>query len=263
MNVRIFQVDAFTKERFAGNPAAVMILDEYPADSVMQTIAGENNLAETAFVVRDGASDDYRIRWFTPGVEVPLCGHATLASAAVIMERLEPSRTNVVFHSKSGPLPVTRTGTGYVLNFPARLMQPVTAPQAVLDAIGMTPVETYLDQFNYLAVVLDASVVRNLKPDFDAILKLDRPGFIVTAPGDNGYDCVSRYFAPQKGVPEDPVTGGAHCALAPLWSSKLGKTEIRAYQASKRGGELLCRVVGDRVELEGSAVFFFEGVASI
>ena len=257
MRTPIFQLDAFAARRFAGNPAAVMPMEEFPPDAVMQTIAAENNLAETAFVVPQG--NDFRVRWFTPKVEVPLCGHATLASAAVIMERLEPTRRSVVFHSASGPLPVTRTDTGYVLNFPMRTMQPISAPTGLATALGADPLEVFVDAFNYLALLPDAATVRRLAPDFEALMRLDRAGIIVTAAGDEGYDCVSRYFAPAKGVSEDPVTGGAHCALTPFWTKRLGKTTLRAFQASARGGELLCRLVGERVELEGACVFYLEG----
>lgn len=259
MRAPLFQVDAFATRRFAGNPAAVMSLTEFPPDSVMQSLAAENNLAETAFIVPDGS--DYRIRWFTPKVEVPLCGHATLASAAVIMERLEPTRRHVTFHSASGPLPVARSSSGYVLNFPARLMQRTDVTPLMIEALGVTPLEVHVDAFNYLTLVESADVVRHLTPNVDAIKRLDRSGFIVTAAGDGEYDCVSRYFAPQKGIAEDPVTGGAHCALTPFWATRLGRTSIRAYQASSRGGELSCRLNGDRVELEGACVFYMEGVA--
>jgi len=261
MRTPIFQVDAFTTRRFAGNPAAVMPLDRFLADAVMQAVAAENNLAETAFLVPDGG--DYRLRWFTPATEVPLCGHATLASAAVVMERLEPGRNSVVFHSASGPLTVTRTETGYVMNFPVRPSEPVPAPTGLAEALGAVPVEALVDAFNYMAVLESAQVVRALAPDIAAIARLDRSGVIVTAPGDEGYDFVSRYFAPAKGIPEDPVTGGAHCALVPYWAKRLGKTEFRAFQASRRGGEILCRLVHDRVELEGSCVFYMEGEATI
>jgi len=257
MRTPIFQLDAFAARRFAGNPAAVMPMEEFPPDAVMQTIAAENNLAETAFVVPQG--NDFRVRWFTPKVEVPLCGHATLASAAVIMERLEPTRRSVVFHSASGPLPVTRTDTGYVLNFPMRTMQPIGAPTGLATALGAEPLEVFVDAFNYLALLPNAAAVRRLAPDFEALMRLDRAGIIVTAAGDEGYDCVSRYFAPAKGVSEDPVTGGAHCALTPFWTKRLGKNTLRAFQASARGGELLCRLVGERVELEGACVFYLEG----
>ncbi|ANL04661.1 phenazine biosynthesis PhzC/PhzF-like protein [Rhizobium esperanzae] len=261
MLVQIFQVDAFTRRRFGGNPAAVMILESFLDDACLQDIAAENNLAETAFLVRDGA--DYRLRWFTPTVEVPLCGHATLASAAVVLERLEPRREVVTFHSASGPLVVSRSGDSYVMDFPARPMLATSTPEALTAAIGQNPTETLVDQHNYLAVLETAEQVRKLAPDLGVVTLLGRAGLIVTAPGDDGYDCVSRYFAPAKGIPEDPVTGGAHCALTPYWANRLGKTSLRAFQASARGGELRCRTFGERVELEGSCVFYLEGQAEI
>lgn len=238
-----------------------MVLDHFADDALLQAIAAENNLAETAFLVADG--EDFRLRWFTPTVEVPLCGHATLASAAVVMERLSPERRSVVFHSASGPLGVERTSTGYVMNFPARLSESVATSSALVDALGVLPVEVAADRFNYLALLESADQVRGLKPDYAAVARLDRTGVIVTAPGDDGYDFVSRYFAPAKGIPEDPVTGGAHCALAPFWARRLGKATFRAFQASPRGGEVICRFLGDRVELEGGCVFYFEGRAEI
>jgi PhzF family phenazine biosynthesis protein len=261
MRTPIYQVDAFTKQRFAGNPAAVMPMDRFPGDAVMQAIAAENNKPETAFIVPDGK--DYRIRWFTPTTEVPLCGHATLASSAVVIERLEPGRSQVIFHSASGPLKVRRTADGYVMDFPARISAQVEFPDALVAALGITPTEVVADRFNYLVRLESAQAVRDLSPNFALIAALDRSGVIVTAAGDRGYDFTSRYFAPAKGIPEDPVTGGAHCALAPYWSARLGKTEFRAHQASARGGEMTCRLKGDRVELVGSCVFFFEGEAEI
>src|SRR6202167_1808959 len=227
----------------------------------MQAIAAENNLAETAFLVREGA--DYRLRWFTPAVEVPLCGHATLASAAVVIERLEPERTHVVFHSASGPLTVNKVDAAYVMNFPARPSASISAPGGLADALGVVPVEVYVNAFNYMAVLESARSVRGLTPDMAAIARFDRPGVIVTAPGDGVYDFVSRYFAPAKGVPEDPVTGAAHCMLAPYWAKRLGKTALRADQASRRGGEIVCRLAGDRIELECSCVFYLQGEAEI
>ncbi len=261
MRTPIYQVDAFTTRRFAGNPAAVMPMAGFPADALMQAVAAENNLAETAFLVPEGG--DYRLRWFTPAVEVPLCGHATLASAAVVMERLEPGRRRVVFHSASGPLAVSRTAGGYVMDFPARPAEPVPAPPALTGALGAVPVEVVVNAFNYLALLESARAVRALAPDTAALARLGRPGVIVTAAGDEGYDFVSRYFAPAKGIPEDPVTGAAHCMLAPYWAKRLGRTAFRAYQASRRGGEVVCRLAGDRVELEGSCVFYLEGEAEI
>jgi PhzF family phenazine biosynthesis protein len=261
MRTPIYQLDAFATRRFAGNPAAVMPMDSFWADAVLQSIAAENNLAETAFLVPDGG--DYRLRWFTPTVEVPLCGHATLASAAVVMERLEPRRSQVVFHSASGPLKVRKAHRGYVMDFPARMSKPVASPPGLAEALGAAPIEVYANSFNYLATLQSAEVLRSLTPDMAAVARIDRSGVIVTSAGDGPYDFISRYFAPAKGVPEDPVTGSAHCTLAPYWARKLGKTEFRAFQASQRGGEVICRLVEDRVELEGCCVFYMEGEAEI
>ena len=261
MRTSIFQLDAFTTRRFAGNPAAVMPLAAYLEDAQLQAIAAENNLAETAFLVPERG--DYRLRWFTPTTEVPLCGHATLATAAVVMERLEPERQTVVFHSASGPLTVKRTATGYVMDFPVRLSEPIPTPAGLAEALGAVPGEVFVNEFNYLAVLENAQAVRALKPDMPALARMDRTGVIVTAAGDGTYDFVSRYFAPAKGIPEDPVTGAAHCMLAPYWAQRLGKTEFRAFQASQRGGEIICRLVRDRVELEGNCVFYLEGYVEI
>jgi PhzF family phenazine biosynthesis protein len=257
----IFVLDAFASRRFTGNPAAVMPMDRFPADAVIQAIAAENNLAETAFLVPEGG--DYRLRWFTPTLEVPLCGHATLASAAVVMERLEPGRSTVVFHSASGPLTVNRADAGYVMNFPVRPSEAIPAPPGLAAALGAVPVEVCVNAFNYLARLDSADVVRALAPDMAALAGMDRSGVIVTAPGDGHHDFISRYFAPAKGIPEDPVTGAAHCMLAPYWARRLGKTAFRAFQASRRGGEIICRLTGDRVELEGACVFYLEGEVEI
>jgi len=259
MKMPIFQVDAFANRRFGGNPAAVVLMERFPADDVLQAIAAENNLAETAFLVRRTDGDDYDLRWFTPVVEVPLCGHGTLASAAVVLERLQPARDAVVFHTFSGPLAVARTAVGYVMDFPARACDPVAAPAELAEALGVSPVAAFGNDFNLMAILPSAHAVRMLRPDMAAITRLPRLGVIVTAPGDGGYDFVSRYFAPAKGVPEDPVTGAAHCMLAPYWARRLDKTALRAFQASPRGGEVLCRLAGDRVELEGRCVFYLQG----
>jgi PhzF family phenazine biosynthesis protein len=261
MRVPIFQVDAFAAKLFAGNPAAVMPMASFPDDARLQAIATENNLSETAFLVKNG--DGYKLRWFTPTAEVPLCGHATLASGAVVMERLEKGRGSVVFHSASGPLTVTRSGPGYVMDFPALASQPVHNLQEVSEAIGTTPAEVWAHSSNYMAVLSSAEAVRGLSPDLAAVARLDRSGLVVTAPGDNGYDFVSRYFAPAKGIPEDPVTGSAHCMLTPYWAKRLGKNTLRAFQASPRGGEVLCRLKDDRVELEGRCEFYLEGEAEV
>lgn len=253
----LFQIDAFASKRFSGNPAAVMLLKDFPPDEVLQALAAENNLAETAFLVADG--EDYSLRWFTPTVEVPLCGHATLASAAAIMERLEPGRSAVVFHSASGALTVRRSGGRYVMDFPSRPSKAIHPPFALRSALGAQYQEVVWDGFNYLVRLETSATVRQLTPDIEAIAKLDAAGVIVTAVGDQGFDFVSRYFAPAKGIPEDPVTGGAHCALTPFWAERLGRIHFRAYQASARGGEIGCRLTGQRVELEGSCVFYMEG----
>lgn len=261
MRTRFFQVDAFARRRFSGNPAAVLPMTQFPDAALMQAIAAENNLSETAFIVRDGA--DFLIRWFTPTTEVPLCGHATLASAAVVMERLDPECTRVVFHSASGPLTVRRLAGGYVMDFPARISKAVVPPSGLAATLGAQPIEVVADEFNYLARLESARIVRELSPNLAAIAALDRSGVIVTAAGDGEYDFTSRYFAPAKGIPEDSVTGGAHCALVPYWSERLGKAAFHAYQASQRGGEIQCRLCGDRVELQGTCVFYLEGEAEI
>jgi PhzF family phenazine biosynthesis protein len=261
LQVPIFQVDAFSKTLFSGNPAAVLILQEFPPDSKLQKIAAENNLAETAFLVPDG--EGYNLRWFTPTVEVPLCGHATLASAAVILEKVRPELHEITFATASGPLKVTRADGRYVMNFPSRPVQPAPMPENILEVIGVAPTDFCWDGFNFLACLSSAETVRNLIPDFAKIRALGSHGLIVTARGDEIYDFVSRYFAPAKGIPEDPVTGGAHCALAPYWAQRLGKTSLVAWQASSRGGEVRCQLIGERVEIEGTCVFYLEGLANI
>jgi PhzF family phenazine biosynthesis protein len=262
MRTPIFHIDAFTNRPLAGNPAAVMPMASFLSDTVLQAIAEENNLGDTAFLVPEGG--DYRLRWFTPSTEMPLCGHGTLASAAVVMERLEVGRKQVIFRSLSGPLTVDRTVDGYRMNFPARFSETVTTPAPDLArALGIVPLEVACDAFNYIAVLGNAQNVRDLQPDMAAIARLNRDGVIVTAAGDDDFDFVSRYFAPAKGVPEDPVTGGAHCALTPYWAKQLNKTEFRAFQVSRRGGEIGCRLAGDRVELQGSCVFYLEGQVEI
>jgi PhzF family phenazine biosynthesis protein len=257
MRAQIFKLDAFTNRRFEGNPAAVILMQFFPHESLMQAMAAENNLAETAFLVP--ANSDYRLRWFTPTTEVPLCGHATLASAAVVMERLEVARRHVIFHSASGPLAVSRTDTSYVMDFPARLSERVSQPPGLAEALGVVPLEVHANAFNYMALLESEDAVRALAPNMELISGLDRSGLIVTAAGNDHYDFVSRYFAPAKGIPEDPVTGGAHCMLAPYWANRLRKKEFRAFQASQRGGEITCRFRDGRVELEGACVFYLEG----
>jgi PhzF family phenazine biosynthesis protein len=258
VRVPTFHVDAFASRRFTGNPAAVVPFERYPDDAVLQAIAAENALPETAFLEPAGTA--WSLRWFTPTVEVPLCGHATLASAWVILERLERQRAQVTFVTRhSGELHVRRKDAGLVMDFPSQPARAVPVRPEVATLLGATPTELLANEGNYLAVMESAAVVRRLAPDMDAIARLDRAGLIVTALGDDGYDCVSRYFAPKKGIPEDPVTGGAHCALTPYWAARLGKTELRAFQASRRGGVIACRSNGDRVELGGTCVLYSEG----
>ncbi len=262
MRADIYQVDAFAARRFTGNPAAVVVLDAFPGDDLLQAVAAENAVPETAFLVPSG--DAYRLRWFTPAVEVPLCGHATLAAGAVVLERLEPGRRAPVrFDTASGPLVVERDGAGYRMDLPARTVTTVPAPPGLSAALGVMPLETAVDGGNYLALLASADDVRALTPDLPAVARLDRTGVVVTAAGDGPYDLVSRYFAPAKGIPEDPVTGGAHCALVPFWAARTGRDVLRAYQASPRGGELLCRLVGDRVHLGGGCVFYLEGTVEL
>lgn len=255
----LYVVDAFASRRFSGNPAAVMPLDRFEDDATLQAIAAENNLSETAFLVRE--SGEFHLRWFTPSTEVALCGHATLASAAVVLDRLEPNRDSVVFRSKSGPLTVRRAPSGYLMEFPRRTGTPVEPPPGLSSALGRRPEQLWVDPVDYLAVLPDETSVRAFRPSREALLALDRPGLIVTAPGRPPFDFVSRYFAPSLGVFEDPVTGSAHCLLAPYWADRLGKPRLRAFQASTRGGELECTVETDHVLLSGSCVFYAEGRA--
>jgi len=262
MKIPIWQVDAFAGRVFGGNPAAVCLLESWPDDGLLQAIAAENNLSETAFL--EPAGEHWRLRWFTPIQEVPFCGHATLASAWVVTERLEPGRGDVVFHTASGPLLARRAGARFVLDFPPRTPRRVNAPPPALEAaLGVRPLEVLHDGFNFIAVLGSAGAVRGVRPDFPAVARLDVGGVVVTAPGDDGHDCVSRYFAPVKGIDEDPVTGGAHCALTPYWTERLAKSEINAFQASARGGELICRMAHGRVELEGACAFYMQGEAEV
>lgn len=255
----IYQVDAFTAEVFRGNPAAVCPLPEWLPDPVMQSIAAENNLAETAFFV--GGSGRYHLRWFTPAVEVDLCGHATLASAFVLFHHLEPHLEEVRFESRSGPLFVRRDGDWLTLDFPSLPPERLEPPAGLAEALDTAPREVWASA-DYLAVLGSEAEVRALRPDQAALSQLDRRGVIVTAPGED-CDFVSRFFAPNCGIPEDPVTGSAHCVLAPYWAERLGKTELRARQVSARGGEIRCRLEGDRVHLSGQAVLYLRGEITV
>ncbi|NCF49538.1 MAG: PhzF family phenazine biosynthesis isomerase [Bacteroidetes bacterium] len=257
MTLPIFQGDAFTDEVFSGNPAAVVPLDKWLPDAVLQSIAAENNLAETAFFVASKDAADFELRWFTPTVEIDLCGHATLASAFVLFTQLEWQRPVIHFSSQSGSLSVKQSAGGYTLDFPARVAQPVALPDGLEAALGQ-PVKSFSKAVAFMAVLEDEAAVRAVTPDFDYISKLDGDGLIVTAPGDHS-DCVSRYFAPACGIDEDPVTGGAHCTLAPYWAGQLSKTGLHARQASARGGEMFVEVDGDRVKMTGKAVLFMNG----
>ena len=253
--IPIYQVDAFTSRLFSGNPAAVCPLEQWLPDDKMQAIAAENNLAETAFFVPNGG--DYKLRWFTPKVEVDLCGHATLASAFVILNDLKPSESSVSFETKSGKLTVTREGDLFSLDFPARPPAPCEPCPGLVAALGRQP-EAVLAADDYLAVYASEDEVRALEPGMEALMNIDRFATIVTAPG-RQVDFVSRFFAPGKGVPEDPVTGRAHCTLIPYWSKRLGKKKLHALQVSPRGGELWCEDRDDRVTISGRAVRFLEG----
>lgn len=259
--IKLYQLDAFTDRLFAGNPAAVCPLDTWLPDEVMQSIAAENNLAETAFIVPKGEA--YEIRWFTPAVEVALCGHATLATAYVLFFCLDYQKPEIVFHSfQSGVLKVSRKEDTLFLDFPADTLKKCDVPQALADGIGIMPSEVYKGRTDYIAVVNTEEEVKNLKLDFNAINSLDARGLIVTAAGDE-VDFVSRFFGPQVGINEDPVTGSAHTSLTPLWASKLGKKEMTARQLSQRGGSLTCVDKGERVLIGGKAVLYLEGEINI
>jgi predicted PhzF superfamily epimerase YddE/YHI9 len=257
MNLAMYQVDAFASAVFRGNPAAICPLDEWLPAATMQAIAMENNLAETAFFVRSG--ERYAIRWFTPSLEVDLCGHATLASAYVILNLIEPGRKNVVFDSQSGPLSVERAGDMLALDFPARPPQRVEPCPGLLETLGGRPTEVWAAR-DYMVLYETEQEVRQLRPDLLKLCGLDRFAVMVTAPASTpGVDFVSRFFAPEHGVPEDPVTGSAHCTLIPYWAARLGKTKLAALQVSKRGGELDCELKGERVRIAGRAALYLEG----
>jgi len=256
MRIPLYQVDAFTSQLFRGNPAAICPLDKWLPDDTMQAIAAENNLAETAYYVPRG--DGYALRWFTPGVEVDLCGHATLAAAHVILSiRRESDGPAVSFQSKSGILVVEQDGDLYTLDFPSRPPAECPVDPGLVAALGATP-QSIIGARDYLCVFETEEEVRALAPNMEKLAAIDRFACIVTAPG-RDCDFVSRFFAPSKGVPEDPVTGSAHCTLIPYWSKRLGKTKLHARQLSKRGGELWCEDRGERVKIAGNAVKFMEG----
>lgn len=255
--VPLWQIDAFTDRPFHGNPAAVCLLEEPVPEAWMQAVAAEMNLAETAFLLRE--DDGFGLRWFTPTVEVDLCGHATLASAHFLWQdgHLKP-RAEARFHTRSGLLTARERNGWITLDFPATPAAPAYAPHGLEEALGATPVQCARSPFDYLVELPDARSVRTLEPDLVAIGRIPARGIIVTAPADQeGVDFVSRFFAPASGVPEDPVTGSAHCALGPWWAARLGRDELVGYQASPRGGVVQVSVRGDRVHLAGQAVTVF------
>jgi PhzF family phenazine biosynthesis protein len=259
MRIPIYQVDAFTGAVFSGNPAAVCPLDRWLADPVLQAIAAENNVSETAYFVRNG--EGYDLRWFTPAREIDLCGHATLASAFVIFERLDRNRLSVTFNTKSGPLSVRREANRLSMDFPSRPPERCEVPPALEAGLGRHPVETWKAR-DYMAVFQSEEDVRSLRPDMEKLATLDAFGVIATAPGTDK-DFVSRFFAPRVGVPEDPVTGSAHCTLIPYWSKRLSRQRLSARQVSARGGDLECEDRGNRVTISGSAALFLEGTISV
>lgn len=261
----MFHVDAFTNRPFHGNPAGVVVLDRWLDRQVMQTIASENNLAETAFIApvphADGTAR-FGIRWFSPMVEIDLCGHATIACAHVLWEHLRLKGSKIVFESMSGLLPVRRDSGGWIeLDFPARPGEPVNEADRLARILGREPVEVYKSR-DYLAVFDSRRDISEIDPDFDALRELDCLGVIATAPG-VGHDYVIRFFAPRAGVNEDPATGSAHCTLVPYWSRRLGRRTLSCRQMSKRGGEFKCEDRGDRVAIAGRAVTYLQGTISV
>ncbi|MCY1401920.1 putative isomerase YddE [compost metagenome] len=259
MRLEFHQVDAFTDRPFSGNPAIVYRLDSWLSDELMQNIAAEHNLAETSFVVRE--AEGWRIRWFTPKVEMPLCGHATLATAHVLFEVFGEPGDEIEFASLSGPLRVIREAGMLALDFPALVPSAVGSTMELERALGVTPIDV-LGADKLLVLLESEQAVRNCTPDFAALARLPWQGVIITAPGDS-HDFVSRFFAPAIGIDEDPVTGSAHCSLIPYWAQRLSKSQLRAYQCSARGGELQCRLAGDRVIIAGPSVLVANGTLMV
>lgn len=263
MQLPLFQVDAFAREPLSGNPAAVCPLDAWIDEATMQAIAMENNLSETAFFVPKPAEPGaYDLRWFTPNSEVDLCGHATLASAYVVLNHLRPDEARVAFDTKSGRLIVRRDDDGlFVMDFPSEPPEPVTPPEPLLRGLGATP-EAVLASTDYVAVFDGEAAVAGLNPDLTAFCALDRRGVAVTAPGEDA-DYVLRFFAPKNAVPEDPVTGSVQTALAPYWSRRLDKPRLAVRQLSARGGEMICEDKGERVEIAGRAALYMTATITI
>lgn len=255
MKIPFYQIDAFAETVFSGNPAGVCLLDEWPCDEILQSIAAENNLSETAFLVR--SKNGYDLRWFTPEIEIDLCGHATLASGHVIFEFVNHGSTRVEFTSKSGNLSVEKRDDLLFLDFPSRKAVICDPPHGLEAMLGSRPSEV-LSSRDLMVVFDDEEIVRSLTPDLDAVAELGSFALIVTAPG-KASDFVSRFFAPGAGIPEDPVTGSAHCTLIPYWSERLRKKDLHAFQLSRRGGELFCTDRGDRVAIGGRCVTYLSG----
>ena len=254
MKLRQYVVDAFADRVFEGNPAAVCVLERWPDEALMMSITRENNLSETAFAVPEG--EGYRLRWFTPGGEIDLCGHATLAAAYVIDQFVQPGVQSIRFQTLSGLLTVTRRGELYEMDFPAYTLKQLEVTDAITQALGARPREVWRAR-DLLCVFDDPETVMNLKPDLDKVRALKGALMQVTAPGTGTeFDCISRSFAPKMEVPEDPVCGSGHCHIIPYWAGRLGKTELVARQASPRGGTLYCRMEGDRVALAGRAALY-------
>ena len=262
MKIPIYQADAFTDKLFGGNPAAVCVLEDWLTDEVLQQIALENNLSETAYLVKD--NDHYHIRWFTPGTEVDLCGHATLASAHILFSCLGHRSNQVSFHSKSGLLTVSKLDSGkLMLDFPANVPEEMKdIPVGLFEGLGLAPVPAFKTSFDYMVVVPSENMVKGLVPDFKTLAKVPCRGVIVTAKGDSA-DFVSRCFYPQSGIDEDPVTGSAHTIMVPYWAKQLGKTNMKAIQLSKRRGYLDCELAGNRVLMSGQAVTYMKGEIEI
>lgn len=259
--IRQFIVDAFTDKLFSGNPAAVCIVDRFPSDELMLSIAKENNLSETAFVVALPDPHHYHLRWFTPGAEVDLCGHATLASGFAVLNYIDKDASQVSFETLSGTLVVTRSDDLYELDFPAYDLTPVPVTEQMTEAFGYSPVEAYIGR-DLLCVFEDEKQILSMDPDQELLMNLDGLLQHVTAPG-KGTDCVSRSFAPKIAIAEDPVCGSGHCHIAPYWFKRLNANHIVAYQASQRGGTLHCRLEDDRIILAGNAILFSKGDLNI
>ncbi|OTA21147.1 phenazine biosynthesis PhzC/PhzF protein [Xenorhabdus beddingii] len=250
----IYHVDAFTETAFSGNPAAVVLLDKWPSDETLVSIAAEIGLPETAFLVEN------HLRWFTPKVEVNLCGHATLATAFVLIKYRNSQDNSLTFKSLSGELRVFHQDGVFTLDFPAADCHEEKALIPIMqDALGQNVSEVFVSRDRYICVLSSVEQIINAQPDFDKIAALPLPGLAITALGESHTDFVSRFFAPAKGVNEDPVTGSSHCVLAPFWGKRINKSELRARQLSERGGEILCRIDGDRVYLTGKAKLFSRG----